>query len=264
MVTPTETTQGIPLTIVEADPHRGSISLIFQETGFSTKALGALQINSCAFNILGPLGAPAVIEKVGTIVCVATGIGTTQILPICRAHKKIGNKVIGIIGAKTKNFLMLEAQMRLSCHKLFIATDDGSYIKRGLATGLLRELLQQEKVHLVYAVGSIDMMQAVAAMTRERQIQTKVSLKPVMIDGTGICGSCRVKVGGRIVLACVEGPEFDGHRIDFEDLKIRMNAFSLEKNKEKEWSSPKSMPYQPINGSGIFRKFLKGIPKSRP
>ncbi len=264
MVTPTEITQGIPLTIVDADCNRGIISLIFQETGFSTKALGQLQINHCVFNILGPLGIPAVIEKTGTVVCVATGIGTTQILPICRAHRKIGNKVIGLIGAKTKKLLMLEAQMRLSCHKLLIATDDGSYIKRGLATDLLRELLHQEKIHLVYAVGSVDMMQAVAMMTQERQIPTRVSLQPVMIDSVGICGSCRVKVGGRTVLACVEGPEFDGHRVDFDDLKIRTDAFSIGKNKDRAWFNRKSMPYPLRNASGAFRKFLAGILKSRP
>ena len=203
------------------------------------------------------------IEKTGTIVCVATGIGTTQILPICRAHRKIGNKVIGLIGAKTKKLLMLEAQMRLSCHKLLIATDDGSYIKRGLATDPLRELLHQEKIHLVYAVGSVDMMQAVAAMTQEREIPTRVSLQPVMVDATGICGSCRVKVGGRIVLACVEGPEFDGHRVDFHDLKIRTDAFGAGKNKDRTWFNRKSIPYPLKNASGVFRKFLAGILKSR-
>jgi len=224
MVTPTETTQGIPLTVVECDPQRETISLIFQETGLSTRALGALQINQRVFNILGPLGTPSAIAKVGTVACVATGIGTTQILPICRAHKKIGNKVIGIIGAKTKKLLTLETQMRLSCHKLLIATNDGSYLKRGLATDLLQELLRTEKLNLVYAVGSVDLMQAVVAMTQAQEIPSRVSLQPVMRDGVGICGSCRVKIDGRSILSCVEGPEFDGHRVDFADLNIRMES----------------------------------------
>ena len=267
MVTPVERSERIPLSVVDADAARGTISLIFQEVGFTTKQLGALQINENIFNLLGPLGAPPSLEKVGIVVCITTGMGTTQILPICRAHKKIGNKVIGIIGAKTKRNLVLESQLRLTCHKILIATNDGSYIKRGLATDLLRDLLKQEKIHLVHAVGSIDMMEAVCAMTREKNIPTRVSLHPVMVDGTGMCGSCRVKVAGETVLACVEGPEFDGHAVDFEDLKIRMNAFSVKKDtegKELSWFHPKSQPSRLRGGSEIFQKFLSGFQKDRP
>lgn len=266
MVTPLERSERIPLSVVDADAVRGTISLIFQETGFTTRQLGALQINDNIFNILGPLGVAPEIKKVGVVVCITTGMGTTQILPICRAHKKIGNKVIGLIGAKTKKNLVLESQLRLTCHKILIATNDGSYIKRGLATDLLRDLLKQEKVDLVHAVGSVDMMESVCVMTREKNIPTRVSLHPVMVDGTGMCGSCRVKVGGETVLACLEGPQFDGHAVDFEDLKVRMNAFDVKKDaqgKELSWFSPRLQPSRLKNGSEIFQRFLSGFQKSR-
>ena len=267
MVMPLEGSERIPLSVVDADAARGAISLIFQEIGFTTKQLGALQINDNIFNILGPLGVVPVIKKIGVVVCITTGMGTTQILPICRAHKKIGNKVIGLIGAKTKKNLVLESQLRLTCHKILIATNDGSYIKRGLATDLLRDLLKQEKIDLVHAVGSVEMMEAVCAMTREKNIPTRVSLHPVMVDGTGMCGSCRVKVAGETVLACVEGPEFDGHAVDFEDLKVRMNAFDVKKDaqgKELSWFlSPKFQPSRLKNGSEIFQRLLSGFQKNR-
>ncbi len=267
IVTPQEGAERIPLTVVEADLNRGLITLIFQEVGATTRQLGMLQINETVFGMLGPLGVPSVIEKLGTVVCITTGVGTAQILPICRAHKKTGNKVIGIIGAKAKKLLTLEAQMRLSCNNLFIATNDGSYMKRGLATDLFRELLNKEKIDLVHAVGSVDMMHSVVAMTRERKIKTRVSLNPVMIDGTGMCGSCRVKVNRKTVLACVDGPEFDGHQVDFEDLKVRMNAFQVlydKDGKEIECFNQKSTPSRAESESKTLTRFLSGILKSKP
>ena len=266
MVTPTERSERIPLSVVDADVARGTISLIFQEIGFTTKQLGALQINENVFNLLGPLGVAPSIEKVGIVVCITIGMGAAQILPICRAHKKIGNKVISIIGAKTKKDLVLESQLRLTCHKILIATNDGSYIKRGLATDLLRELLKQETIHLVHAVGSVDMMEAVCAMTAGKNIPTRVSLHPVMVDATGTCGSCRVKVAGETVLSCVDGPEFDGHAVDFTDLRIRMNAFSIKKDSEGNelpWFQQKSPPSRPRSGSEIFQKLRSVFQKNR-
>ncbi len=266
IVRPTKSWQRIPLTVVESDPQRGTISLIFQETDQATKQLGSLQINDEILNILGPLGRPAVIQKVGVVVCLATGIGTTQILPICRAHRKVGNKVIGIIGAKTRRALMLEAQMRLTCNEVLVATNDGSYMKRGLATDVLRELLKKEKLNLVYAVGSVDMMQAVAAMTREKNIPTRVNLNPIILDGTGQCGACRVVVNNQTVLACVDGPEFEAHQVDFEYLKIRMNAFEIKKDadgEEIECFNRKSIRKPRTEETGILPKFLSGIRKNR-
>ncbi len=217
--------EGIPLSVVESDALKGTISLIFQELGSTTKQLGNLPINDFIYSILGPLGNSATIGKVGVVICIATGIGAAQILPIARAFKKNSNKVIGIIGAKTKRSLMLEPQMRLACNKILVTTNDGSYARRGLATNMLKEILIHEKVNLVYAAGSVDMMEGVCQITQPKQIRTLVYLTPIMMDGIGQCGSCRVRVGGQIRLACVDGPEFDGHQVDYPDLKIRMNAF---------------------------------------
>ena len=265
-VMPTERSEPIPLSVVDADPLRGSISLVFQEVGFTTKQLGALQINETIFNISGPLGKPSDISKVGNVVCITTGAGAAHLLPICRAHKKMGNKVIGIIGAKTKKNLMLESQLRLSCHKILIATNDGSYIKRGLATDLLKEVLTKEKIDLIYAVGSVDMMEAVCGIARAKNIPVRVSVHPLMMDCAGICGSCRVLVGGKTLLSCVDGPEFDGHMVDFEVLRIRMNAFVVKpgsEGKELEWYSQQSQLNRPRSEFGILTKFLSGFQKSK-
>jgi ferredoxin--NADP+ reductase len=158
-------------------------------------------------------------------------------LPICRGLKKKGNKVIGILGAKSKKVLMLEAQMRVVCDEIFITTNDGSYERKGMATGLLRELLNKYNVHRVYAIGSVEMMQAAAQMTKEKNISLRVTLNPYMVNGLGLCGSCRVKIEEHVQLACVDGPEFDGHQVDYQDLSQRMNE--LEK---RSWE----MQTQPI------------------
>ena len=257
MVTLDERSEKIPLSVVEANIQRGTIALIIQEVGPSTIRLGALQIKDEIASILGPLGLPATIEKVGVVVCIASGIGATRILPICRAFKQKKNKVVGIMGAKTKKELVLEAQVRLSCHKIFITTDDGSYVRRGSETDLLKEFLDGEKVDLVYAAGSLDMMRGVCHLTRDKGIRTLVNLSPVMVDGLGLCGSCRVKVAGEQVLACVDGPEFDGHRVDFDDLGIRINAF---KDIEQCLSRP-FLPFPKRNEPKILTRFLKGILK---
>jgi len=214
----------ISLSVVDADPEKGTLSLIFHETTPATRQLGAIPIHESIFSILGPLGVPAEIEKVKTVICIATGIGAASLLPVCRGFKKCGSRVIGIIGAKTKRSLMLESQMRLCCNKVFIATEDGSYEQRGRATDILKKIIDEEKVELVYAIGSVDMMEAVCTMTKERNIKTKVHLNAPMVDGMGMCGSCRVKVGGKTVLACVEGPEFDGHKVDFEIYRLRQKG----------------------------------------
>ncbi len=252
---PNEDSERIPLSIIESDVLKGTISLIFQELGETTRLLGNKQINDEIAALLGPLGVPVKMSKVGLVVCIANGVGTAQILPICRANKKAGNKVTGIIGAKSKRSLMLEPQMRLTCDKLLIATNDGSYERKGLATDLLREMLNTKEVQRVYAMGSVDMMETVTAMTKVKQIPTLVSLNPMMYDGTGMCGSCRVKVKGEIVLACVDGPVFNGHDIDFQDLRIRMNAYG----DLKECYSQKSS--QPKEEAKIFSRFLSGILK---
>ncbi len=254
-VSPEEGDEHIPLSIVDTDPQKGVISLIFQEVGLTTGKLGTLPINESIFSILGPLGVPSKIDKKGVVVCVATGVGSAQILPICRAYRKAGNKVIGIIGAKTKRSLLLEAQMRLSCNKLLIATNDGTYERRGLATDILKEIVAQQKINFVYAIGSVDMMQAVCVFTKEKKIKTRVYLNPVMVDCMGMCGSCRVKVGGKILLACIEGPEFDGHKVDFQYFNIRMKAFE----ELDRWDNQKGLSSPKKSESGILTRFLSGI-----
>jgi len=256
-VCPDEGDERVPLTIIEADPSRGFISIIFYEAGETTKKLGAKTLSESIFSVLGPLGVPANIKKQGVVTCVATGIGAAQILPIARAYKKAGNKVIGIIGAKTKQSLMVEAQMRLVCNKIFVTTNDGTYERKGLATDMLQNLIDKEDVNLVYAIGSIDMMRAVCDMTRKKKIRTRVQLNPVMVDCMGMCGSCRVKVGGKIILACTDGPEFDGHKVDFDDFEIRMNAFEG----KDEWNNQAFQRNPQRSGSGILPKFLSDILK---
>jgi ferredoxin--NADP+ reductase len=226
VVTPARDAERIPLTVADHDVRRGLITLIVQETGETTRRLGDTPIGEEIFSILGPLGRPSRLESQKFVICVATGIGAAQILPICRALKEKECKLIGIIGAKTKKKIMLESQMRLTCHKIYITTEDGTYERRGRATDLVRELLDRETVDAVYAIGSVEMMQAVSEMTLAKNIPTRVGLNPVMLDGTGTCGSCRVKIGEEEMLACIEGPEFDGHQVDFDYLNIRMNALN--------------------------------------
>jgi len=224
MVTPVAGEHNIPMTIIDSDERRSMISLLVHEVGPATRKLGELSIGDCIYQIVGPLGQGAQMDKYGLVICVATGVGAAQILPICRGLKKKGNKVIGIIGAKSKKMLMLESQMRVVCDEIFITTNDGSYERRGLATGLLKELLNKYLVHRVYAIGSVEMMQAAAQMTKEKNIPLRVTPNPYMVNGLGLCGSCRVKINGQYLLACVDGPEFDGHMVDYQNLSQRINA----------------------------------------
>ncbi|MBF0512212.1 MAG: sulfide/dihydroorotate dehydrogenase-like FAD/NAD-binding protein [Candidatus Omnitrophica bacterium] len=224
MVMPLALMHAIPMTIIDHDERRGLISLLVHEVGPATKALGGMSITDEVYQVVGPLGQAAQMGKYGLVICVATGIGAAQILPVCRGLKKRGNKVVGIIGAKSKKELMLEAQMRVVCDEIFIATNDGSYERRGLATTILQELLNKYKVHRVYAIGSVDMMKAASVMTREKNIPLRVTINTYMVNGLGTCGSCRVKIGGGYQLACMDGPEFDGHLVDFQDLSQRMNT----------------------------------------
>ena len=205
--------------------------------------------------MVGPLGQGAQIDKYGVVVCVATGIGAAQILPVCRGLKKKGNKVIGIIGAKSKKVLMLEAQMRVVCDEIFIATNDGSYERKGLATQLLKELLNKYTVCRIYAIGSVEMMQAASWMAREKNIPVRVTVNPHMINGLGICASCRVKVDGQYRLACTDGPEFDGHGVDYQDLLQRMNAL------ESAWKDQRHPVSPQRPGLATFVKSLWGLAK---
>lgn len=231
-----ENSERIPLTIADVNPQEGTITLIFQEIGFSTQELGLLGPGDSIRHILGPLGQPTDIENFGTVICVGGGVGIAEIYPVVKAMKKAGNRVLGIIGARKESLIILKEELRELCDEFFITTDDGSLGKKGLVTDILRDLFgsAEKSTHtiypnLVYAVGPVVMMQAVSNLTKIYNIKTIVSLNPIMVDATGMCGSCRVSVSGKVVFGCVDGPEFDGHQVDFEELKKRLNSF-----KEKE------------------------------
>lgn len=227
-----EDSERIPLTIADSDKKKGTITLIFQEVGFSTKELGSLDALEYVRHILGPLGTPTHIEKYGTVICIAGGVGIAEVWPVVKAMKEAGNRVLGILGARSKDLIILEDKLSGACDELFISTDDGSYGRQGFVTDSLRDLLQavEKSTHteypaLVYCVGPVVMMKAVSALTKEYHIKTIVSLNPIMVDATGMCGSCRVTVGGKIMFACVDGPEFDGHLVDFDELLKRLRSF---------------------------------------
>lgn len=216
----------IPLTIADSDKEKKTIALIFQEIGFSTMRLGKMKKGDFLLHILGPLGKPTEIEVYGHAICVGGGVGVAELYPVARAFKKAGNYVTGIIGARNKNLLILENEMRKACNKLLITTDDGSLGKKGFVTDTLKRILEKEKLpRLVYAIGPVPMMKAVSEATRQYNIKTLVSLNPVLVDATGMCGSCRCEVEGKTVFACVDGPEFDAHKVNFESLMKRLGQF---------------------------------------
>lgn len=258
MLTPEQHLHPVPLTAVDWDERKGNLSFIVHEVGAATRALGDLSIGASIARLVGPLGNPAMIDQYGLVICVATGIGAAQILPICRALKKRGNKVIGIIGAKSKKVLMLEPQMRVVCDDLFITTNDGSYERKGLASGLLGELINKYKVNAVYAIGSVDMMQAASQMAQKKGIPIRVTLSPYMSNGLGICGSCRVRIGPEFKLACVDGPEFNGYDVDFADLHKREQAV-----KEKEWDKHQPLSRLKIDGLPTIMKSILGMGKNK-
>lgn len=221
----------IPLTIADADPEGGTITIIFQEVGKSTEHLGKLKAGEAIADLIGPLGVPTHIEKFGTVVCIGGGIGIAPVYPIAKAMREAGNTVISIIGARTKNLLILEEEMARVSHALKISTDDGSYGYHGFVSDVLQNMLD-EGMHmdLVVAIGPVPMMRVVCNVTRNYKIKTIVSLNPIMVDATGMCGACRVTVGGRTRFVCVDGPEFDGHEVNFAELVKRQRAY-LEQEK---------------------------------
>jgi len=220
----------IPLTIVDKN-EEGTISIIFQEVGKTTKELAALEVGNEVMDVIGPLGRPTHIEKRGRIICVGGGVGTAEIYPVAKAFKDAGNEIISVIGARNKDLLLFVDEMKAISSETFITTDDGSEARKGLVTDVLKELLKKEKFDLVYSVGPVLMMRAVAETTRRYNIKTIVSLNANMVDATGMCGTCRVKVGGETKFTCVDGPDFDAHQIDFTEFINRDRRF---KDKEEE------------------------------
>lgn len=212
----------VPLTIAGADPAEGTITIIVQGVGKTTKLLNMLEAGDRIRDVVGPLGHPSEVDRFGTVVVIGGGVGTAIVYPTARAFKQAGNYVIVIIGGRTRELVLLEREMRGFADEVYVTTDDGSYGERGLVIDPLKRLIAQgRKIDRVLAIGPIPMMKAVADVTREPGIKTIVSLNPVMVDGTGMCGGCRVVVGGRAQFACVDGPEFDAHQVDFDSLQKR-------------------------------------------
>jgi ferredoxin--NADP+ reductase len=220
----------IPLTVVDADPQKGLVRIIFQETGKSTMQLASLCEGDCIKDFAGPLGCPAEIKKYGTVVVVAGGVGTAEGLPVIKELKKAGNKIIAVVGARYKDLIILEDELKRESDLLLFATNDGTLGIKGFVTDVLKNVISKEKIDIVYAIGPVPMMKAVAELTRPECIKTLVSLNPIMLDGTGMCGACRVSIGGKIKFVCVDGPEFDAHCVNWEELVSRLDLFkSLEK-----------------------------------
>ena len=228
----------VPLTIVASDEQEGSVTLIFQAVGHSTRELADLNEGDALMDMAGPLGKPTHIENYGTACVIGGGYGTAPVLPIAAALRDAGNKVIGINGARTKNLVILEKELREICERLEIATDDGSYGHKGFVTDVLKQLLEEGvQIDFVLAVGPTPMMRAVSELTKEHGIPTMVSLNPIMVDGTGMCGGCRVEVGGETKFACVDGPEFDAHQVNFDLLMKRQATYKAEERQAAEWDS---------------------------
>ena len=220
----------IPLTIVKADPGKGTIAFIAQEAGFTTKLLAGLKLGDSLYSIVGPLGRPTEIKKYGKVILVGGGVGIAEIYPVAKALKDAGNYVTAIIGSRTKELLILERELKAVSDGCVVMTDDGSYGRKGFVTETLKELLEKSKYDLVYAVGPILMMKAVSGVTKSSGVLTLVSLNAIMVDGTGMCGCCRVSVGGKVKFSCVDGPEFDASQVDWQELLIR-NSVYTEKEK---------------------------------
>jgi len=225
----------IPITIADANPAKGTITLIVQELGKTTRMLGAKQAGDSLPDVCGPLGEPTHIADFGHCVCVAGGVGVAEIYPVVIALREAGNRVTAIIGARSRELLILEEEMQQATKsqnghsKLIVTTDDGSYGIHGMVTKPLVEMLQNgECTDRVFCIGPVPMMRAVAELTRARQIPTIVSLNPIMVDGTGMCGGCRVTIGGEVKFACVDGPDFDAHQVDFDELVRRQQMYRQE------------------------------------
>lgn len=226
-----ENGERIPLTIEKSDPQQGTVNIVVQSIGKTTHLLNSLETGDSILDIVGPLGKPSEIENFGTVVAIGGGVGTAMAYPTASAMKRAGNRVISIIGGRTKDLVILEKEMREVSDNVFVTTDDGSHGGKGLVTDKLRHLIDNgTHIDLVLAVGPIPMMRAVAEVTREKNIRTIVSLNPIMIDGTGMCGGCRVLINGKSEFACVDGPEFDASRVNF-DVLVQRNAMYREAEK---------------------------------
>lgn len=215
----------IPLTIASSDIEKGTITLVVQAVGHSSARLCELNEGETIADVVGPLGRPTDIRNYGTVVCAAGGVGTAPMLPIIEAMKKAGNKVIAVLAARTKDLIILEDQVREFADEVVIMTDDGSYGTKGLVTNGVENIINREKVDLCVTIGPAIMMKFVSLLTKKYEVPTIASLNTIMVDGTGMCGACRVTVGGKTKFVCVDGPEFDAHQVDFDEMMMRLGAY---------------------------------------
>lgn len=230
----------IPLTIADVDEQKKAIRLIWQRVGKTTAELSEINEGESIANIAGPLGKPTEIKKFGKVVCVGGGIGNAPLLPIAKALKEEGNEIISIIGARNKDLLILEEEFTETSDKIIVNTDDGSYGRKALVTEPLKEVCESEKPDHAFVIGPTPMMKFCCEVTKEFDLPTEVSLNTIMIDGTGMCGGCRVEVGGETKFVCVDGPEFDGHKVNFDLMMNRMNAYTeMEKQSHKKYKEHK-------------------------
>lgn len=224
----------VPLTIADIDKEKGELTIVYMAVGFSTKKLAQLNVGDEICDLVGPLGKPTHIEKYGTVVCLAGGYGAAPCYLIAKAFKDAGNKVYMVMGARNKDLIFWEEKMKSACTELFVTTDDGSMGTKGFVTNILSDLMAKEQIDYCIAVGPMPMMRAVANMTKEPKIKTEASMNPIMVDGTGMCGACRLTVGGETKFACVDGPDFDAHLIDFDEVIQRTSIYKEQERTRDE------------------------------
>lgn len=216
----------VPYTIASADPQKGTITLVIQRVGRSSEKVCQLEVGDYITDMVGPLGKATHIEKFGTVVCAGGGVGVAPMMPIIEAMKNAGNRVITVLAARTKDLIILEEQVRKNSDEVIIMTDDGSYGEKGLITQGVEKVINREKVDLCVTIGPAIMMKFVAELTKKYDVPTIASLNTIMVDGTGMCGACRVTVGGRTKFVCVDGPEFDAHQVNFDEMLMRLKAYN--------------------------------------
>ncbi len=224
----------VPLTIADFDREKGELTIVYMAVGYTTKKLAKLEVGDEIVDIVGPLGQPTHIKNYGTVVCLAGGYGAAPCYLIAKAFKEAGNKVYMIMGARNKDLIFWNDKMKDACTELYITTDDGSLGTKGFVTGVMEDIMKREKVDYAIAVGPMPMMRAVAELTRGKGIKTEASMNPIMVDGTGMCGACRVTVGGKVKFACVDGPDFDAHEIDFDEVINRTRIYKDEERKRSD------------------------------
>jgi NAD(P)H-flavin reductase len=225
----------IPLTIADADPVQGTITLIIQKVGTTSHKLFLLNVGDAVSDLVGPLGRPTEIEKVGTVLAAGGGVGIAPMYPIARAFKEAGNRLVAVLAARSKDLIILEKEFTRFADEVIIMTDDGSYGKKGLVTIGIEEVIKRETVNLCVTIGPAIMMKFVALLTKKYNIHTIASLNTIMVDGTGMCGACRISVGGQTKFVCVDGPEFNAHEVDFDEMLKRLNAYK--KDEEVSYSA---------------------------